>query len=65
MQPKQYRTSGEVAAEVGITRWQLCYFLERGVLPEPALRVPGRRLFTEEDVRRIRAALAERAAAGK
>jgi hypothetical protein len=51
------RTIGMVAAEVGEPRWRLAYWIERGVLPAPSVQVPGRRLFTAEDIRRIRAAL--------
>jgi DNA-binding transcriptional MerR regulator len=58
---KDYRTLGEVAAELGLPRWRLAYLVERGAVPDAALRVPGRRLFTADDVERIRQALAERA----
>jgi DNA-binding transcriptional MerR regulator len=63
MPAERYRTSGAVAEAVGIPRWQLAYLIDRGVVPDASIRVPGRRLFTEEDVERIRRALAERAEA--
>jgi hypothetical protein len=63
MQADRYRTSGGVAAELKIPRWQLAYLIERGVVPDASVHVPGRRLFSEEDVARIRRALAERAQA--
>ena len=53
-------TSGGVAAEAGVPRWQFLYLLERGEIPGPSLEVPGRRLFTQEDVARIKQALAAR-----
>jgi hypothetical protein len=56
-----YHTLGPVAARVGMPRWQLAYLIERGAVPDASLRVPGRRLFTDGDVARIRQALAERA----
>jgi hypothetical protein len=45
---------------VGLFRWKLLYLIERGDLPGPSVIVPGRRLFTDEDVESIRAALAKR-----
>jgi DNA-binding transcriptional MerR regulator len=60
MPPTRYRTIGPVATEVGIPRWRLAYFIERGDVPGPSAQVPGRRLFSDEDVARIRRALAER-----
>ena len=52
-----YSTIGAVAQLVGIPRWRLAYLIERGDLPGPSLQVPGRRLFSEEDIDRIRGAL--------
>jgi DNA-binding transcriptional MerR regulator len=50
-------TSGAVARLLNLPRWQLLYLIERGELPGPTLEVPGRRLFTEQDVERLRVAL--------
>jgi len=50
-------TSGEVAAEVKLPRWRLLYLIEKGNLPGPSHEVPGRRLFTFDDISRIRRAL--------
>ena len=61
MQAERYRTSGGVAEALGIPRWQLAYLIERGLVPDASLRVPGRRLFSDDDVNRIRRALTERA----
>jgi DNA-binding transcriptional MerR regulator len=63
MHAEHYRTSGGVAAELNMPRWKLLYMLERGLLPDASVHVPGRRLFTEEDINRIRLALAKRAQA--
>jgi DNA-binding transcriptional MerR regulator len=64
MQPAIYRTIGAVADELRIPRWRLAYFIERGEVPDATVHVPGRRLFTAEDVERIRRALAERGRPG-
>ena len=51
-------TTGELARELGVPRWRLLYWLERHDLPEPSVSIPGRRLFTADDVRRIKELLA-------
>jgi hypothetical protein len=56
--------SGEVAAQVGVPRWRLLYLIDKGEVPGPSLQVPGRRLFTADDVQRIADALAKRRPAG-
>lgn len=56
-----YLTIGPVAKQLGIIRWRLAYLIERGDVPGPSMEVPGRRLFTTEDIRKIREALRERA----
>ena len=53
-------TSGAVSDRVRLARWRLLYLIERGVLPAPTFQVPGRRLFTDDDIRRIEAVLATR-----
>jgi len=53
-------SSGQVALQVGLPRWGFLYLLDKGSLPGPSLQVPGRRLFTEEDVQRISEALERR-----
>lgn len=52
--------SGDVARKVNLPRWRLLYLIERGDLPGPSFEVPGRRLFTPEDVVRIDAVLRAR-----
>lgn len=47
-------TIGEVAQQIGVARWRLAYWIERGAVGGPALSVPGRRLFTTDDVARLR-----------
>jgi excisionase family DNA binding protein len=53
-------TSGEVAQQLGVARAHLLYLIESGKVPGPSLRVPGRRLFTSDDVHCIAQVLAER-----
>jgi hypothetical protein len=57
---KNLFTSGEAASQVGEPRWRLLYLIEKGVLPGPSLQVPGRRLFTTEDIEKIARALGKR-----
>jgi len=57
MSAESYSTIGAVALQVGIPRWRLAYLIERGDVPGPSLQVPGRRLFSENDVECIRKAL--------
>jgi MerR HTH family regulatory protein len=61
METPCYVTLGTVAERLSVPRWKLAYLIERGDVPGPSLQVPGRRLFTDEDVARISAALALRA----
>jgi hypothetical protein len=61
MYDTQYHTIGSVAAQLSVPRWRLAYLIERGDVPGPSLQVPGRRLFNDEDVKKIRVALASRA----
>jgi hypothetical protein len=61
METPCYVTLGTVAVRLAVPRWKLAYLIERGDVPGPSLQVPGRRLFTDEDVARISAALALRA----
>jgi DNA-binding transcriptional MerR regulator len=60
MTAQTYSTIGIVAAQLGVPRWKLAYLIERGAVPGPSMQVPGRRLFTEADVAKIRDALATR-----
>lgn len=53
-------TSGPAANRLRMARWRLLYLIERGDLPTPTFQVPGRRLFTEDDIRRIEEVLATR-----
>jgi hypothetical protein len=53
-------SSGQVAQCVGLPRWWFLYLLDKGLLPGPSFHIPGRRLFTDEDVRRIAATLEAR-----
>jgi hypothetical protein len=55
-----YFSSGQVAARLGLPRWWLLYLLEKELVPGASLQVPGRRLFTDQDVRKIATALESR-----
>ncbi len=54
---RELMTTGQVARQLGVPRWRLLYWLDRQKVEEPALIVPGRRLFTWEEVERIRRSL--------
>ena len=56
----QLRGSGSVAKHVGLPRSRFLYLVEKGDLPGPSHEVPGRRLFSTEDVQRICDELAAR-----
>jgi hypothetical protein len=49
-----------VSNRLRIARSRLLYLIERGVLPGPTFQVPGRRLFTNEDIQRIEAVMQSR-----
>src|SRR5262249_41945249 len=57
--------SGDVARVIRLPLWKFLYFIGRGILPEASFRVSGRRVFTEQDVQRIVAILANRTAQGR
>ncbi len=48
---------GDVARLLDTPPHRIVYLLTARKVPEPALRVGGRRVFTAEDVERVRAAL--------
>ncbi len=52
--PNRLLLLGDVARMVPCRPYQVVYLLTSGQVPEPALRLGGRRVFTEEDVGRIR-----------
>jgi len=54
---ERYSTIGELAKQVGVDRWKLAYLIEKGKVPSPSAQVPGRRLFSPEDVEKIKNAL--------
>ena len=45
--------TGDVAKLLGVNRWKLMYWIERGDLPGPSQSLVGRRLFTPADVEAI------------
>lgn len=48
---------GDVARLISCRPHQIVYLLTTGQVPEPAVRLGNRRIFTGEDVERIRATL--------
>lgn len=59
MQTTEFLTIGQVADRLGIPRWRLAYLIERRAVPGPSSKVPGRRLFSSEDVAAVQAGLAK------
>jgi DNA-binding transcriptional MerR regulator len=55
-----YILLGEVARLVGQKAYRINYLLSTGAIPEPALRIGNRRVFTPDDVERVRRAFEER-----
>lgn len=49
----QFFTLGQAAALLGVPAWRLAYLVARGDVERPANQVPGRRLFTADEVKRI------------
>ena len=58
MPGNKFYTIGEVATELGVPRWRLAYLIERGTVTGPTASVPGRKLFSEDDIQNIRRELA-------
>lgn len=58
-------SSGAVAERFGIHRAKLIYLLERREIPEPAIKVAGRRLFSQGEAERIGEILARLPASKK
>ena len=57
---REFYTTGQVAERLGMLPWKLAYLVERGVLRGPTMQIPGRRLFTESDVKGMQDQLVER-----
>jgi hypothetical protein len=58
---KQHFSISELALAVGEKPWRLAYYITRGEIPGASVHLPGRRVFTAEDVNSIREALQRRA----
>ncbi len=43
----------DVARLLGVKGYQINYALTNGLVPEPTLRISNKRIFREEDVRRL------------
>jgi DNA-binding transcriptional MerR regulator len=57
MSDTQWLLLGDVARLVRCRPHQIVYLLTTGQVPEPALRVGNRRIFSVQDVERIRATI--------
>lgn len=53
----------DVAAQLGVKAYRVEYLLCHGLVPEPQLRISGRRVFSPKDVANIKARLAKKPAA--
>jgi DNA-binding transcriptional MerR regulator len=51
---QQHYLLSEVARAVGRKPYQIAYMISNGELDEPKLRIGNRRVFTDEEVARIR-----------
>lgn len=47
---QNFYSSGDVARQLNVPRYLLLQWLEAGKLPEPQLRVAGKRVFSEEEL---------------
>ena len=52
-------STGEMAKILKITRWSLIYLIENGKIEEP-MRIGGKRVFSANDLEKIRQFLQER-----
>ena len=57
---KALLTTGELARQLGIQRYQLMYLLETGCVPDARVRAGGRRLFTAAEVSQAEAIVKRR-----
>lgn len=46
---------GEVAGVLRKKPWQVVYAITSGAVPEPKLRIGNKRIFVDEDIRRLAA----------
>ncbi len=60
---EQQMSLRDVAAVLGCKAYRIEYLLCHGLVPEPKLRISGRRVFGPEDVANIRAHFAKKAVA--
>ena len=60
MSDQQVYSTGAVAEQVQLPSWRLIYLIDSGTLPGSSIQVPGRRIFTSEDLRRIKEILQAR-----
>jgi DNA-binding transcriptional MerR regulator len=51
------KTAKEVCKELGIRYYKLDYMIRNGLVPEPRVLANNHRVFTNEDIKRIREAI--------
>ncbi len=51
---KNHYLLNEAAKLVGVRGYQIAYAIQQGYLPEPELRLTHQRIFSDEDIARIR-----------
>ncbi len=54
------KSAGMVCKELGIRYYSLDYLIRNGYVPEPARLGSGQRIFTEIDIRNLKAVLADK-----
>ena len=53
-------STGQVARRLGVRTYQLTYLLETEQLPEPRLRVAGKRAWTDDEIEEVARVLRQR-----
>lgn len=59
MKDRKFYSTREVAEALGLRRYQLAYLLETHQVPEPALRVAGKRVWSKKEMEAAAARLQE------
>ena len=59
---KQAVSTGDLARDIGLQRYQLEYLIETGAVPDTALRVAGNRVWSADQVEAVKRAVAAKKA---
>ena len=49
----QLYSSGDVAARLKVPQYKILYAIENGMVADSSMRVGGKRIFSDEDLRRL------------